>query len=177
MDDEGARSQIIGSLMQSFNRALNKLSNKIKIVNLPGNTELLTKYFIEEDKNIASWTERFGICLTEVLIENISYSKESQAEVTKLNKTKMKYKTLENISSESIEKEMILGANEGAKDGKSNFAQTILSAFLLRTEKKKKKTNNYKEEKKALQHYKDLLDNGMISQEEYEIKKKEILGL
>lgn len=177
-DDARAIEALLADIVASFNKALNKVSNKIKILDLPSNEHFLVDA-MQNDRNVGAWEEKYGIKLTAISLINISYSKDSEAEVKKLNKTKMKYKTLENISDEAIEKEFELGLIENLKDDKTgSFGKTILGGLLLRkTSKNRKKTSSLKEQEKALKHYKKLLDNGIITAEEYEIKKKEVLGL
>lgn len=177
-DDPTAIDSLMGDIIASFNKALNKVSNKIKILDLPSNEHILVEA-MQSDRNVGTWEERFGIRLISVSLINISYSPESAAEVKKLNRTKMKYKTLESISDEAIEKDLELGLVENLKDDKTGtFGKTILGAILLRrTSKNRKEKASLKEQEKALKHYKKLLDEGMITQEEYDIKKKEILGL
>lgn len=177
-DDPRAIEALLGDIISSFNKALNKVSNKIKILDLPSNEHLLIEV-MQKDRNVGLWEERFGIKLISISLINISYSSESEAEVKKLNKTKMKYKTLESISDEAIEKELEISMMENIKkDETGNFGKTILGALLLRkTSKNRKEKTSLREQERALRHYKRLLDEKIITQEEYEIKKKEILCL
>ena len=177
-DDPRAIESLLGDLIASFNKALNKVSNRIKILDLPSNEHLLVEA-MQKDRNVGAWEEKFGIRLMSISLLNISYSADSAAEVKKLNKTKMKYKTLESISDEAIEKDLELSMMESIKDDNTGkIGKTILGALLLRkTSKNRKEKTSLKEQEKALKHYKKLLDDGMITQEEYDIKKKEVLGL
>lgn len=177
-DDPRAIESLLGDLIASFNKALNKVSNKIKILDLPSNEHILVEA-MRLDRNVGTWEERFGLKLMSVSLINISYSDESAAEVKKLNKTKMKYKTLESISDEAIEKDLELSMMESIKDDQTGkIGKTILGAILLRkTGKNRKEKASLKDQEKALKHYKKLLDDGIITQEEFDIKKKEILGL
>ena len=177
-DDPRAIESLLADLIASFNKALNTVSNKIKILDLPSHEQILVDA-MHKDRNVGAWEEKFGIKLMSISLINISYSKDSEAEVKKLNKTKMKYKTLESISDEAIEKEVELSIMENLKDDQTGkIGKTILGGLLLRrTSKNRKEKESLKEQEKALRHYKKLLDDGIITQEEFDIKKKEILGL
>ncbi len=184
-DDKKARSQIISEFMQSFIVALNSLSTTYRISQLPSQANQIAGKISSDNSNAGTWKERFGFEIVRVGIENIEFAPESRELVKKYSSNKMNLKAYEDISQRSSNIAAQQKIAQGIKDnGLGDGAGMIFGMNMAQNMNPqtaapvmKKSDMQFDEQVEALKKLKELLDMGILSQEEFDIKKKEIMGL
>lgn len=183
-DNPNARSQIISEFLQSFMVALNNLSTKFRISQIPSQANEIANILRTDSSNAGTWKERFGFEIISVGIENIELSAESKELVKKYSENKISLSAYENISQRAANiaaqqnisqgiKEHGLGESAGMIFG-MNIAQSVNP---LTGESSQNKSLTFEEQIEAVKKLKDLLDAGILSEEEFNKKKKEIMEL
>jgi membrane protease subunit (stomatin/prohibitin family) len=194
-DNPQARTQITSEFLQSLIDAINTLSAKYRISQLPSQANELSAGVAGDTQGAGTWGERFGFEVVAVGIENIEFSPESRELVKEFTSNKMKVKAYEDVSQQSsniaAQQKIAQGVeNHGLGDGGSlilgmgvaqsmnpqtgqvnanqapSAPQTSSGQFALSVE----------EQIEALKKLKELLDAEILTQEEFATKKKEILG-
>lgn len=184
-DDKKARTQIISEFMQSFIVALNSLSTTYRISQLPSQANQIAEKISSDNSNAGTWKERFGFEIVRVGIENIEFAPESRELVKQYSSNKMNLKAYEDISQRSsniaAQQKIAQGIQDnGFGDGAGmifgmNMAQNMnpqTAAPVMQ-----KSDMQFDEQVEAVKKLKELLDMGILSQDEFDIKKKEIMGL
>ncbi|MDB1933003.1 MULTISPECIES: SPFH domain-containing protein [Clostridium] len=184
-DDKKARSQIISEFMQSFMVALNSLSTTYRISQLPSQVNQIIGKISSDNSNAGTWKERFGFEIVRVGIENIEFSPESRELVKQYSSNKMNLKAYEDISQRSsniaAQQKIAQGIQvNGFGDGAGmifgmNMAQNMNPQTVAPV--MQKSDMQFDEQVEAVKKLKELLDMGILSQDEFDIKKKEIMGL
>lgn len=183
-DYPAARKQIISEFLQSFIVALNSLSSTFRISQLPAQAGEIAKRVAADGENAGSWPDRFGFKVVKVAIENIEFSVDSRELVRKFSENRMNMQAYEESSQRAsniaAQQKIAQGIQDnGLGDGGGmlfgmNLAQGLTprgegaagaSAFSL------------DEQIEAVKQLKELLDDGVLSQEEFDAKKKEVMGL
>lgn len=180
-DNAKAKQQIVPEFLQSFSAALNMYSGKCRFSELPSKKNDIQQTIINDNSNAGSWKERFGFELIGVAIEKVDLS-DSSKEI--LNNYASK-KTDLNAYSEISQKASDISAQQKIasgieKDGLGNMSGLLFGmnfAQGLNSNAGKQQTQNYDEQLETLNKLKTALDNGILTQEEFDKKKKEILGL
>ncbi len=184
-DDQKARSQIVSEFIQSFTVALNSLSTTYRISQLPSQANLIAEKIALDNTNAGTWKERFGFDIVKVGIENIEFSPESRELVIQYSSNKMNLKAYEDISQKSsniaAQQKIAQGIQDnGFGDGAGmifgmNMAQTMNPQTAAPTIQKS--NMSFDEQVDAVKKLKELMDIGILSQDEFDVKKKEIMGL
>lgn len=183
-DDKNVRTQVSSDFMQSFIVALNSLSNNYRISQLPSHANEISQQIAQSKLNAGTWKERFGFEIVQVSIENIEFSPESRELVNKYNANKMDLKAYEDISQKasniSAQQKIATGVqNNGFGDMGGmlygmNMAQNVSPTGEV---KSNQPSMSFDEQIETLKKLKELVDMGILSQEEFEKKKREIMGL
>lgn len=195
MDDRNAREQLMSEFLQSFIAALNSLSDKFRISQLPSQSPSLAKEMLNDQLTTGSWIRRFGFRIIQVAVENIEFSDDSRALVREYSERKMNIKAYEDVSqraaniaaqqniSEGIRENglgnaggMIYGMNMAQAMGQSPGLSPD-NAVLNTGANQQKQAMSIDDQLDALQKLKALKDQGILTEEEFNTKKKEILGL
>lgn len=82
-NDPKAQAQILSEFLQSFIDALNSLSSKYRISQIPSHANEVTAIISGKKSNAGTWKDRFGFEVVNVGIENIEFSPESKELVAK----------------------------------------------------------------------------------------------
>lgn len=132
--------------------------------------------------NAGTWKERFGFEVVQVSIENIELSETSRNLVNQYNSNKMNIRAYEDVSQKAsniaAQQKIASGIqNHGLGNGGNmvygvNMAQSISSDGSM-----KSSTVSFDQQIEMIKKLKELVDNGILTQEEFDIKKKEIMGL
>lgn len=213
-EDPRARSQIMSEFMQSFAVAVNELSDKYRISQLPGRSDEIVRHIVNNDVNAGSWNRRFGLDLVGVGIENIEFTPESRELVRLFSERRMELKAYEDVSARAgsmaaqqkiaqgvqenglgdmggvlfgmnmaqgigVNAEVpsavqsVRGAGAAAKfvpsvsEGDSSACEPISAVVALPLD----------EQIDVVKKLKELLDAGILTQSEFEQKKKDVMGL
>lgn len=185
-DDKQVRSQLLSEFLQSFAVALNSLSTQFRISQLPAQSNSIAQSIQSDTYNAGSWLNRFGFQIISVGIENIEFSQESKELVQQYSKNKMNVKSYEETSQRSANIAAQQNISQGIKNNGLGDAGGMVYGMNLaqeldttNSEPKSSKTSalSFDEQIKDLKQLKSLLDDGVITEEEFKSKKTEILGL
>ena len=194
-DNQKVRSQILAEFLQSFMDALNSLSTQYRISQLPSQANEIATAIQTEGSHAGTWNERFGFEVISVGIENIALSPESKELVKKYSENKMNLKAYEDISQRGSNNAAQQNISQGIKDhglgeaGGMLFGMNMVQAMNPMTVEIQqenqtaqpiqysKKAMSFDEKFEMLNKLKKLLDDGILSEDEFHTKKKEILGL
>lgn len=180
-DDPKVRTQTLSEFLQSFNVALNSLSSQFRISQLPSQANNIAKEIYEDKDNVGSWEDRFGFKLIKVGIENIEFTEESKQLVNQYSANKMNVKAYDDVSKKSSDIAAQQKIAEGIKNNGFGDAGGMLFSMNfakgLDSNVSDKPTMSFDEQIEALKKLKELMDAGILTQEEFDAKKKEVMGL
>lgn len=186
-----ARQQIISEFVQAFIVTVNALSATHRISELPAQASMIAKLIADENTELGSWGTRFGLSVVQVGIESIEFSAESRELVKQYSANKMNLSAYEGISQQAAniaaQQKIAQGVqSHGLGDGGGmifgmNLAQS-LNPHVATTPPPTDstiRTNEVSldEQIEALKKLKELMDAGILTSDEFEAKKKEVLGL
>lgn len=192
MDDPKARTQLLAEFLHSFIAAVNALSASYRISQLPSQTSAIAAQIVSEDDNAGTWEARFGLRLVSVAIENIEFSEQSRELVRQFSEKKMGMRAYEGVSQQAANVAAQQMIAEGVRDngfgdgGGMLFGMNLASALNPQNASvaaatapapEAEKSSSLDEQIETLKKLKDLLDAGVLSQEEFDAKKREVLGL
>ncbi len=192
LDDPQARTQLLAEFLNSFIAAVNSLSATYRVSQLPSQTNEISAAISAEDENAGTWPERFGLKLAAVAIENIEFSDQSRELVRQFSEKKMGVRAYEDVSQHAANVAAQQMIAEGVRDnglgdgGGMLFGMNLASALnpqngsvvgATEPSQPTKSDGSLDNKIETLKKLKDLLDVGILSQEEFDAKKREILGL
>lgn len=180
-DNVSVREQLISEFLQSFIVALNSLSSKYRISQLPSQATELSKTIVNDSFNAGSWGDRFGFKIVKVAIENIEFTDESRELIKQYSSKKLDVKAYEDLSQKAsniaAQQKIAQGIQEhglndmGGMVFGMNFAQHLDNTAGTNSKM------SLDEQISNLKKLKELLDAGILTQEEFDKKKKEIMDL
>lgn len=198
-DDEGPRRQILSEFVQSFIVAINSLSNEYRISQLPGKANDIATCVRGDRANAGTWNDRFGFEVSSVGIESIEFTEQSRQLVQQFASNKMNVAAYEGVSQQAgnmaAQQRIAQGIQDnGFGDGGMllgmNMAQAInpMTAAPVQAPApapapeaaapaSHTASMSVEEQVEAMKKMKELVDIGILSQEEFDAKKHEILGL
>ena len=201
-DDQRARSQILAEFLQSFTVALNALSTQYRISQLPAQANDIALKVANDGQNAGTWPARFGFNIVKIGIENIEFSPDSRALVQKYSANKMDLKAYEDVSQHAsnvaAQQKIAHGVeahgfgDAGAMMFGAAFAQGVNPVTGAQTNAAVAQqpmaaqqpastaaapSMSVGEQLDAVKKLKELLDAGILTQDEFDSKKKQILGL
>ena len=183
-DDLNVRGQLLAELRHSLGVAINSLSNQCRISQLPSMADEIANRIRMDNNNAGTWEKRFGIKILQVCMENIEFTDGSRELVNAYSKTAMEMKAYSNISAQTSNIAAQQKIASGIRDngfGNSagvimgvNYAQTMGNNFQ---QNQNNSIDSINKQMEVLSKLKELLDTGILTQEEFNTKKKEILNL
>lgn len=187
-----SRKQLVPEFIQSFTVALNALSSTYRISQVPSQAHNVVTAISSGDSSAGTWPERFGIEVVNVGIESIEFTPESRELVKQYSTNLMNLKAYEGISQHSSNvsaQQKIaqgvethgLGDSAGLVFG-MGFAQGLNPQTGAPPEPQTAASISptalsLDEQIEAVKKMKELLDTGLLTEEEFTAKKKEIMGL
>lgn len=194
LNDPKARGQLLSEFLNSFIASVNSLSAEYRISQLPSQTNEIVSSITSEEENAGTWPERFGLRLAAVAIENIEFSEESRELIRQFSEKKMGVRAYEDASQQAANiaaQQMIAEGvrNNGLGDGGGMlFGMNLASALNPQNaafagsaspnpQAENVEAPSFDRQVEALKKLKELLDAGILSQDEFDVKKREILGL
>jgi membrane protease subunit (stomatin/prohibitin family) len=134
-----------------------------------------------DSHNAGKWGERFGFELIKVAIENITFTEDSRELVRQYSSNKMNVKAYDDVteraSNIASQQRIAQGIqNNGLGNaGEMIFGMNLAQGLGTNVEPVKKMT--FDEQVETLKRFKELMDVGVLTEEEFNEKKREILGL
>lgn len=177
-----ARQQVLAEFLQSFTVALNSLSTSFRISQLPSQSEAIAQTLTSSATGVGTWDERYGFKLINIGIENIELTADSKSLINQFSSNRMNVRAYEgsdqqtsNVASQQSIAQGIeahgLGDGGGMVFG-MNMANSMDSSNAQQGTK-----TSLDDQIEAVKKLKELLDAGILSQEEFDAKKREALGL
>lgn len=191
-DSAEARQQIASEFLQAFIVAVNSLSATHRISELPSQAGLVAELIADDNSALGSWITRYGLDVVQVGIESIEFSPESRELVKQFSTNKMNLSAFEGISQHAsnvaAQQKIAQGVeNHGLGDGGGMlFGMNLAQAINPMTAAPASPTAapvvpgvsmTLDEQIDVVKKLKDLVDAGILSQEEFDAKKKEVMGL
>ena len=181
-NDENARAQIINEFMQSFIVALGGLSEEYRISQIPSQAGELVNRITQDTGNAGTWESRFGFKLVNVSMRNIELTSDSLELVNQYNNNRMGLLAYENISKKASDIRAQQNITEGIKDhgfgdGAAGMIIGMNMAQGIGANGGAREAVSLDQQIETVKKLKDLLDAGILTEEEFNMKKKEILGL
>lgn len=183
LDDTDSKSQSMSEFIMSFISILNEMSNEYKLSELPAKVKYICELMKNEKDNVGSWEERFGLKIVNIAVEHIAFTEKSKQLIEKYNESKMSMKAYEGVTQEAsniaAQQKMAEGIKEkGLGDG---GAGVILGMNMAQGIAANMNNNGGKmdvaKQMEVLKNMKELLDAGLLTKEEFDLKKKEIMGV
>lgn len=205
LDDQGVRSMLIAEFLASLIVATNTLSSEVRISQLPSHVNEIRRTILDEDDNAGTWEDRFGIRLVQVAIENIEFSDDSRELIKSYAKKKLDVSAYEGVSKQAADVAAQQMIAEGVRDnglgdaGGMMFGMGLAGMLNPRNasvesvageglssggaprkgspEDDAGASRTLEDQVEAIKKFKELFDAGILTQEEFDAKKREILGL
>lgn len=180
-DNENAREQLLSEFLQSFIVALNSLSTTYRISQLPSKANEISDNISKDKYNAGSWSDRFGFSIVKVSIENIELSQESRELIKQFSNQKMNVKAYDDVSQKSsnisAQQKIASGIEQNGLGDGAGLIYGMNVAQNLSTPNEQRKVLTIDEQIELLKKLKSLVDSGILSEDEFNIKKKEILDI
>lgn len=180
-DDIQVRSQISSDFLQSFTVVLNSLSSTYRISQLPSQGNVISNMIVRDSDNAGTWGERFGFEIVKVSIENIELTDDSRELVKQYSSRKMNIKAYDDVSQKTsniaAQQKIAQGIQDNGLGDAGSMFFGMITAQGLGTNAEPRKIMSLDEQIEMLKKLKDLMDAGILSEEEFIIKKKEIMEL
>lgn len=179
--DLSTRQALLSDFLQSFIVVLNSMSDKYRISSLPAHANEISDIITNDSNNAGTWEERFGLKICKVSIENIEFTEDSNDLVKEYNKSRMSVSAYEGMNEQVANMAAQQKIAEGVKNnGLGNGGGIVMGMNLAQgMNPLNGQTTNASSNNSFIQitEFKKLLDAGIITQDEFNIKKKELLGL
>ena len=199
-----ARTQLSSDFLQSFITALNSLSKSVRVAEIPSAATQLAQAVKDDGRCAGTWPERFGLEVVAVAVESVELSDASRELVHEFASNRMEVRAYEGISrdasdmaaQQSIAKGieanglgdgggMVFGMNMAqGLDASARGASTSqgMQGAVAATSGQPapppaSSSTSLDEQIAAVKNLKELLDAGILTQEEFDQKKREVLGL
>jgi membrane protease subunit (stomatin/prohibitin family) len=184
-DNQQARAQISSEFLQSLIDALNSLSTKYRISQLPSQADEIAARISDGSSNAGTWSERFGFEVIAVGIESIEFSPESRELVKQYSSNRMNLRAFEGVSQKSssigAQQKIAQGVQDhGLGDGAGLiFGMGLVQGVNPQTAEpmRAQSSMSFDQQIETVKKLKDLLDAGVLSEKEFELKKGEVMGL
>ena len=180
VDDDYVSNQITYDFIQSFSVALNSMSAKYRVSQLASLENEITKYILN-DENVGSWKKRFGFELVKATIGNIGLTEASRDLLKKYADKKIELSAYSDISQKasdiSAQQKVAQGVQDHGFGDMGGMIYGVNMAQSLDINASKSNTASVDQQLEILSKLKKALEEGILTQEEFDAKKKEILGL
>ncbi|MCC8140801.1 MAG: SPFH domain-containing protein [Lachnospiraceae bacterium] len=182
-DDEKVRGQVLSEFLQSFMVALNQLSTTYRIAQVPAHANEISSQIANDAFNAGTWKTRFGFEVVKVAIENIEFSQQSRELIQQYATNKMNVRAYEEVSQRAsdiaAQQKIAQGIQENGlgNAGGMVFGMNMAQEFGAKVETKVQSTMSFDEQVEALKKLKELVDMEILTQEEFDKKKKEIMEM
>ena len=180
VDDKSVRNQIISEFLQSFSVALNTMSGKYRVSQIQAHENEISDFIANDSDNAGTWRERFGFQLVRVAIRNIELSDASKQLLGKYASAKVELSALNDISNKTSNIAAQQKIAQGIRDhGLGNMGGMVFGMNLTKNLGINADIGGISIEQQLdiITKLHDAKVAGIISEEEFSAKKREILGL
>ena len=183
LDDIDSKAQIMSEFLMSFISILNQMSNEYKLSELPAKVKYICELMKNEKDNVGSWEERFGLKIVNIAVEHIAFTEKSKQLIEKYNESKMSMKAYEGVTQEASNIAAQQKMAEGIKEkGLGECGAGVILGMNMAQGMAANMNNiggkmDVAKQMEVLKNMKELLDAGLLTKEEFDLKKKEIMGV
>jgi membrane protease subunit (stomatin/prohibitin family) len=191
-DTPAARQQISSEFLQAFIAAVNSLSATHRISELPAHAGAISQVIANDESELGAWIPRFGMDVVQVGIESIEFTPQSRELVKQYAASRMNVSAFDGISQQAsnmaAQQKIAQGVQEhglgqgaglvfGAGLAQSINPQTAAQLAPATPASDAASALTLEQQIEGVKKLKELLDSGILSPDEFEAKKKQILGL
>ena len=184
-DTPGARQQLIPEFVQSFTVALNSLSASFRISQLPSQAHTIAAQISGSDSIAGSWPERFGLKVVSVGIESVEFTPESRELVRQYSNNRMNVTAYEGVTQQSsnvaAQQKIAQGVESHGlgEGGGLIFGMNLAQGMNTQAASQSGQgiALSQAEQVDAVKKLKELLDSGILTDEEFAAKKQQVMGL
>lgn len=192
---QGAQDQISAEFLQAFITAVNALSRARRLPEMPAHAGEIAQAMADDSGVLGSWITRYGLDLVRVGIESIEFSPQSRELVHQFAANRLSVSAFEGISQQAsnvlAQQKIAQGIQDhgfgdaaglavglGVVNGLNPFTAAPVgpnadaSATSGLTP-----TVSIDEQIEAVKKLKGLFDAGVLTEEEFQLKKKQVMGL
>ncbi len=182
VDDSKAKQQIVSDFLQSFQVALNSLSTSVRVSQLVSMENDIAARIMDDHMNTGAWLDRFGFSLVKATINSIELSDESKELLHQYAAKKMDLSAYSDITQKASDISAQQKIAQGIEEhGLGNMGGMIFGMNMAQglgmNANTKSNDVSIDQQLDVLKKLKDALDSGILTQDEFDAKKKEILGL
>ena len=203
-NDPAVRSQMLTEFLHSFIVAVGELSSQYRVSMLPSQADEIRGRIVEDTANAGTWAARFGLELVSVGIENIELSEQSRALIQQFAEQRMSVRAYEDVSQTAANIAaqqmiaqgvrdnglgdaggMLFGMNlaSGLNPVNASQAGAMLSGAPEASAPQdgqpgdQTAPDDFASQLELLEKLKGLMDAGVVTEEEFAAKKRQILGI
>lgn len=203
-NDPAVRSQMLTEFLHSLIVAVGELSSQYRVSMLPSQADDIRGRIVEDTANAGTWAARFGLELVSVGIENIELSEQSRALIQQFAEQRMSVRAYEDVSQTAANIAaqqmiaqgvrdnglgdaggMLFGMNLAGGLNPVNASQTgaMLSGAPGTSAPQggqpgdQTASDAFASQLELLEKLKGLMDAGVVTEEEFAAKKRQILGI
>lgn len=183
LDDPKAKRQLANEFIQSFSVALNSMSTMYRVAQLPSLENEITSRIAKDAENAGTWKDRFGLVLVKASVASIELSDSSKELIKRYAAKKIELSAYEGVSPKASDISAQQKIAQGIQDhGLGNMGGMVFGVNLAQGLDMNGRTrdntgNDISKQLEIVKQLKDALDCGILTQEEFDAKKKEVLGL
>lgn len=180
IDEPKVNRQIVSDFLQSFSVALNSLSATCRVSQLASHENEISMIIANDTLNAGSWRARFGFELVKATINSIELSDTSKEVLKRFADKKVELSVYNDITQKASDIAAQQKIAEGIRDnGLGNMGGMIFGMNMAQGlgVNAGVKTVSVDQQLETVKKLKAAFDAGILTQDEFESKKKEVLGL
>ena len=185
IDEPKVRLQIVSEFLQSFSVALNSMSAIYRVSQLVSLENEITKCILNDTVNAGTWKERFGFELVQATVNCIELSDASKELLQQYASKKIELSAYSDVPQKASDMSAQQKIAQGIQDhGLGNMGGMIFGMNLAQNMGMNAsgvtggtRCDSIDQQLETLKKLKEALDTGIITQDEFDAKKKEILGV
>lgn len=175
-----ATEQLKSELCQSIIVALGRVSKEYRISDLPAHINEVVEAIKNDKVSVGTWTERYGFELVSFVFNNVELTEDSRDLVNSFSANRMTVNAYDGISQRASDVAFKQSVAAGIKEhGLGDGAGFVMGMNMLQEVGQSSPVGkaSIDEQIEQVKKIKELVDMGALTPEEFEIKKKEIMGL
>lgn len=177
-------SQLNAEFIESLTRVIATLSIDYRLSQLVSQTLAIKQLILDDTYNAGSWENRFGFKLVSIAIESIEMTEQSKKLIEQYNKQKIGVSAYEEVSQKAAniatQQKVATGVQEhGFGEGAGMILGLNLAQEFSQVNPFQQVKNQltFEEQVEAVKKLKELLDQDILTMDEFNVKKKEIMNL
>ncbi len=180
IDSPNAHHQVTSDFLQALSVALNSMSATYRVSQLISLENEITSRITKDTENVGSWNTRFGFQLVKATINSIELSDNSKEILRQCAAKRVDVDAYSNISQKASDIAAQQKIAQGIQNnGLGNMGGAIWGMNMAQNLGMTGSTQNSSvdQQLETVKKLKEALDAGILTPEEFNAKKKEVLGL